>query len=325
MDTETFIQRLPKTETHLHLEGALPWDLLQEANPGKYPQPPASWQRDFVFRDFAHFEGELLGYAGDFFNSPERYAAAVRAVFARQLSEGVRYCELSFASGCIDFMELDGRAVADAIRAAAPPELEVCIFLGIHHSGYTEKMAPVLEDALTWENLDGIDLHGAEDEPLGDWAPAYWQRARQAGNATKAHAGEFCGADFVRWAIDALGVRRIQHGVRAVEDPALVRHLAEAGIVLDVCPISNVKLGVTSDGYHFTPIRQLVDAGVACTISTDDPISFGNNLLDEYRVLAEAGFTQDELAAFARNGFNAALVPEEKRAEWLAELNAFCQ
>jgi len=314
-DLHDFIRSLPKTETHLHLEGALPWPLLQAAHPEKYQTPPASWGADFRFRDFAHFESELLGYAGDFFTSPERYHACACATFADRLARNIRYTEVSFASGCIDFLNLDGRAVCHAIRAAVPAGLEVRIFLGIHHEGYTEKMAPILEDALGWPELDGIDLHGVEAAPLGDWAVGYWQRARDSGKFTKAHAGEFCGPDFIRHVVEKLGAQRIEHGVRAVEDPAVLDLLRERAIALDVCPISNVKLGVTpSPEKH--PIRRLVDDGIVCTISTDDPISFGNTLEAEYHFLAERlSFTPEELAAVARNGFRVALASEDwKRA-----------
>lgn len=81
--------------------------------------------------------------------------------------------EDSFASGCIDYLNLNGREVCDAIRDPVPQGLEVRIFLGIHREGYTLKMRPMLDEALTWPNLDGIDLHGAEDVPLGDWAAWY--------------------------------------------------------------------------------------------------------------------------------------------------------
>ena len=309
-----FIRSLPKTETHLHIEGALPWELLCGVRPDKYSAPPASWASDFRFDSFAHFEGELLGYAGDFFTSADRYHACAKAVFEDRLGRNVRYVETSFASGCIDFMNLDGREVCDAIRAAVPKGLEVRIFLGIHHDGYTEKMGPVLESALRWENLDGIDLHGTEPTPLGDWAPDFWRRARDAGKFTKAHAGEFCGAWFVREVIEKLGAQRIEHGVRAVEDPEVVALLRDTGIALDVCPISNVKLrAVSSIQEH--PIKRLLDSRVVCTVSTDDPISFGNTLEDEYELLArELGFSESDLRQIAQNGFEVALnYPGAKR------------
>jgi adenosine deaminase len=228
--------------------------------------------------------------------------------------------EVSFASGCIDFMNLDGREVCHAIRSAVPAGLEVRIFFGIHHEGYTEKMAPMLEDALSWPILDGIDLHGVEPAPLGDWAETYWRRARDAGKFTKAHAGEFCGPDFIRHVVEKLGVQRIEHGVRAIEDGSVIDLLRERGIALDVCPISNLKLGVVpSPDRH--PIRQLLDADIPCTLSTDDPISFGNTLEDEYFFLAtHLRFSQDELASVARNGFRAALVSEEWRNANFASL-----
>jgi adenosine deaminase len=313
MDIKNYIKALPKTETHLHLEGALPWSLLQATHPGKYANPPASWAPDFRFRDFAHFETELLGYAGDFFTSAQRYHECAQAIFADRLARNIRYMEISFASGCMDFMNLDGREVCDAIRAAVPPGLEVRIFFGIHHDGYTTKMAPMLEDALGWENLDGIDLHGTESTLLGDWAEDYWRRARDAGKFTKAHAGEFCGPDFIRHVVENLGAQRIEHGIRAIEDASVIDLLRERAIALDVCPISNVKLGVvpTPDQH---PIRRLLEAGIVCTISTDDPISFGNALEDEYLFLAEhLGFSKAELASVARNGFCTALAPEEWR------------
>ena len=302
-----FIRALPKTETHLHIEGALPWELLCETRPDNYSAPPASWAPDFRFNSFAHFEGELLGYAGDFFTSAERYHACAKAVFEDRLRRNVRYVETSFASGCIDLMNLDGREVCNAIRAAVPAGLEVRIFLGIHHDGYTEKMGPILESALRWKNLDGIDLHGTEPTPLGDWAPDYWLRARDAGKFTKAHAGEFCGAWFVRDAIEKLGAQRIQHGVRAIEDPEVVAMLRDNDIALDVCPISNVKLRVVPSASEH-PIKKLLDAGVVCTVSTDDPISFGNSIEDEYEFLArELQLSESELERIAQNGFEIAL------------------
>ena len=320
-DTLDFIRALPKTETHLHIEGSLPWSLLQATHPEKYSSPPASWATDFRFRNFAHFEAELLGYAADFFNSPDRYHACAKAVFADAFSRNVRYIETSFASGCIDFLNLDGHAVCDAIRAAVPVGLEVRIFLGIHHDGYTEKMSGILEDALNWNHLDGIDLHGAEDVPIGDWAPGFWQRARDAGKFTKAHAGEFMGVDFVRYVVEELGVTRIEHGTRAIEDASAIQLLRERGVALDMCPISNLKLGVVSSAQAY-PIRQLLDAGITCTVSTDDPISFGNHIEDEYLLLAEdLGFSHHELAEVAKNGFKVALASANWREQQIRQID----
>jgi adenosine deaminase len=318
-DLKDYVAALPKTETHLHIEGALPFELLQRVRP-EFKQPPASWARDFKFRDFAHFEEELLAMAFAWYTSPERYHEAAKLIFAGHLRQNVRYVETSFASGVVEFLGLDGREVLAAIRAAVPAGLEVRVFFGIHHNGAGPKMLPVLEQALGWRDLAGIDLHGTESFPLEPWTAPYWAAARQAGKKTKAHAGEFMGAPFVRRILDELQPDRIEHGVRAAEDPALLAEIRRRGIALDVCPISNHKLmpGVTLETH---PIRKLFDAGVTVTVSTDDPISFGNTITDEYAALAERrGFSRTELAQIARNGWQVADVPPATRAAMLAEI-----
>jgi adenosine deaminase len=316
-----FVQALPKTETHLHLEGALPLELLRRVRP-EFAEPPISWAHNFKFRDFDHFEKELLDMAFAWFTSPARYHEAAKVIFARLVAQNVKYVETSFASGVIEYLGLNGREVLGAIRTAVPPGLEVRVFLGIHHNGAGPKMMPVLEEALGWADLAGIDLHGTESFPVEPWTAPYWQAARKAGKYTKAHAGEFMGADFVKKIIDELRPSRIEHGVRSIEDPAVVRELITRGIALDVCPISNHKLmpGISLANH---PIRRLFDAGVKVTVSTDDPISFGNRINDEYVALAEGtGFKRKELVQIARNGFDVALMPDAQKRTWLAQLDA---
>ena len=150
---------------------------------------------------------------------------------------------------------------------------------------------------------------------------AIWARLRAAGKVTKCHAGEFDGAARVREAIEELGVTRIQHGVRAIEDAAVVRLAADRGVTFDVCPLSNVGLKVVpSIAAH--PIRRLMQAGVRCTISTDDPLCFANTLTEEYTVLAtELGFTFAELGQVAKNGWAVASVPPALRQAMQEEID----
>jgi adenosine deaminase len=189
--------------------------------------------------------------------------------------------------------QLDGREVCRAVLDAVPEGLEVRLFIGIHHNGYTDYMGPMLEESLTWPELSGYDLHGTETFPLEPWTARLWDSARRAGKFTKAHAGEFAGPDFIRRVLNELGVTRLEHGVRAVEDPQLVEELARRGIVLDVCPWSNIKLGV-APSFREHPLNILVPSGVKCTINRDDPVSFGTTLAEEYKVLQdEMGFSDD--------------------------------
>jgi adenosine deaminase len=156
--------------------------------------------------------------------------------------------------------------------------------------------------------------------PTPPEAAAIWKRARDAGKITKCHAGEFDGAARVREAIEVLGVKRIQHGVRAIEDPAVVKLAAESGVTFDVCPISNVGLKVVPSMKDH-PIRRLMHAGIRCTVSTDDPLCFANSLTEEYETLAtELTFSATELAQVASNGWEVADVPASTRKSMLAEI-----
>jgi adenosine deaminase len=157
--------------------------------------------------------------------------------------------------------------------------------------------------------------------PTPPEAAEIWARARAAGKVTKCHAGEFDGAARVREAIEVLGVTRVQHGVRAIEDPAVVKLAVERDVTFDVCPISNIALKVFPSMKDH-PIRRLMLAGVRCTVSTDDPLCFANSMIEEYQALAdELTFTPVELAQLARNGWDVADVPAGVHKAMRAEID----
>ena len=320
--TADFIHRLPKTETHLHIEGALPHELLQKLDPEKFSQQQECWSKDFKWKCFEDFEAHLIDHAVQWFTKPERYYEAAQVIFAGHLEQNIRYVETSFHAGMIEFLGIPGREILSAIRSAAPEGLEVRVFMGMARNCYNEVLQPVLDECVTWDGLAGIDLHGVEYLPLEDWTPKLWDKARAHGLETKAHAGEFAGANNVREAIEVLGTKRIQHGIRAIEDDAVIDLAIEADATFDVCPISNVKLDVI-DSLEDHPIRKLFDRGLRCTLSTDDPFSFGNTVEDEYAALsAGLNFTNEELKQIAKNGFEVALVDEATRAKWTTAVDA---
>lgn len=321
MASMDFIRSLPKTETHLHLEGALPYELLHAWKPGVYPENPYFHAPGFRCPDFTKFDGILLGHALPWFVSAERYHEAARAVFARHVAQNVRYVETSFHLPVCGFIATPGREIIAAIRAAVPAGLDVRIFAGMLRTDYAGPMRAVIDDLGNWDDLAGVDLHGHETTRTEPWTARVWARLRAAGKITKVHAGEFDGAHRVREAIEQLGSTRIQHGVRAIEDPAVVALAVERGVTFDVCPVSNVKLCVVpSLAEH--PLRALTAAGVRCTISTDDPLVFANTLTGEYAALAaEAGYSRAELARLARNGWEVADVPVARRNAMIAEID----
>jgi adenosine deaminase len=197
----------------------------------------------------------------------------------------------------------------------------VRVFAGLLRDAYSGPLKAQIDDLENWEHLAGIDLHGLETMPTEPWSQVIWERVAKAGKVTKCHAGEFDGPARVREAIEVLGVRRVQHGVRSIEDPAVVKLAADKGVTFDICPLSNIGLKVyPSLAVH--PIRKLMKAGINCTVSTDDPLNFANTVSDEYAALsAEAGFTRAELAQVARNGWAVADVPSATRKSRLAEID----
>ena len=316
------IARLPKTETHLHIEGALPLALLRQVAPDRFADgPPAWWAPEFRYPDFATFEAGLLENAALWFTSPERYHEAARLVFEGLAAQNVRYVETSFHLPITQFIRADGRDILDAIRSAAPDGMIVRVFAAMRRIDYTPVLAPVIDSLHTWDHLAGVDLHGVESWPLEAWTAPVWRRVAEANKVTKAHAGELTGPERVREVVEQLGVRRVQHGIRAIEDPAVVDLLLERDVTCDVCITSNVKLGVVPS-YEAHPIGRLLDAGVRCTVSTDDPFCFGGTLSDEYLYLAGSlRFTSPQLARVARNGFEVAAMPEPVRQEILDQLD----
>jgi adenosine deaminase len=316
-----FIQALPKTETHLHVEGALPYELLTARDPGRWPPNPAFRARGYRYASFPDFEKILLDHALPWFTTAESYYEAGRVIFAGHLARNVRYVETSFHLPVTGFIRVPGTEIIAALRAAAPAGLEVRVFAGMLRSDLGGELRTTIDQLHTWEHLAGVDLHGFEQMATHPDTAAVWARLRAAGKVTKCHAGEFDGPARVREAIEVLGVRRIQHGVRAAEDPAVLRLAADTGTTFDVCPISNVGLRVVpSLAAH--PLRRILQAGVRCTVSTDDPLCFANTVSEEYASLAsELAFTRAELAQVARHGWEVASVPPETRRAMVAEID----
>lgn len=313
------IAALPKTETHLHLEGALPFRLLQGLDPRRHAAAPRAWAEDFRYPTFKAFEDELIDMVVPWFQTAERYHEAATVLFADKQEQGVRYLETSFHAGIIEFVGIPGEEIVEAIRQAIPAGMFVRVFMGLPREG-----SPIIRQAavecLGWKGLDGIDLHGPEAPAIEDWTREIWPAAREVGKITKAHAGEFGGADNVREVVAELGVRRVQHGVRAWEDDTVVALCAREGVIFDVCPWSNLKLKVVPS-MEAHPLLKLREAGVVCTVNTDDPLIFGTRLADEYAAVVSAmGGTPADIVACARDGFNLPEVPEEVRTAALAEI-----
>jgi adenosine deaminase len=162
--------------------------------------------------------------------------------------------------------------------------------------------------------------------PEAGWPPELFREtyaeAGRRGLRLVAHAGETAGAESVRGAVEALGAERVGHGVRCLEDPAVVDVLRARGTPLEVCPDEQLPPGRRAAGRPH-PLRALVDAGLVCTVNSDDPGMFGTTLVDEYRLLAAQGFTWDELWQLNRNALGAAFLGDAERAALAARWDAW--
>lgn len=173
------------------------------------------------------------------------------------------------------------------------------------------------------DGVVGFGLAGDEARHAPEPFAEAFAIAREAGLISAPHAGELAGPAGMRAALDVLGARRIAHGVRAVEDPALLDRLAAEGIVLDVCPTSNVALGVVASlAAH--PLPRLLEAGVRCTLNADDPLLFGPGLLQEYETArTELGLTDPQLAAAARTSLEASGAPHTTVEDAVTRIGAW--
>ena len=313
----------PKVELHLHIEGAAPPAFVRGLAQEKGVDLTGVFAADgsYSYTDFWHFL-KVYEAATSVLTGPEDYARLTRAVLAESAAAGVVYSE-TFLSP--DFC--GGRDVGawtdylHAIREAAEEaERQDGITLRgivtcIRHFGPGKAKETALcaaETAGDW--LVGFGIAGDEKAGRpGDFAYAF-DMAREAGLRLTAHAGEWGGPDSVRDALRDLKVERIGHGVRAIEDPALVDRLAEDGVVLEVCPGSNVALGIYPT-WTDHPVARLREKGVKVTVSTDDPPFFHTTMTREFDRLADAfGWEEGDFAALNRTALDAAFCDEATRA-----------
>ena len=181
-----------------------------------------------------------------------------------------------------------------------------------------------LEEAMAYrDRIIGVGLDSAEvGHPPGKFREVF-ARARKEGFYAVAHAGEEGPPEYVRAALDELGVARVDHGVRSLEDEALVERLATEKIPLTVCPLSNVRLGVV-DNIAQHPLRRMMEKGLLVTVNSDDPAYFGGYINENYQAVADAlGLTREELRILAHNSFEASFLPEARKRDHAARVQEY--
>jgi len=286
---------------HLHLDGSVEPETLLEIDPLLTRKEIAE---HMAYTDFAGFLKSFV-WVNQRLRGPEDYALVARRLFERLESEGVTYAEVILSVGVVLWKEQDLGAIYKALarEAARTPVTVRWIFDAIRQFG-AETAKPVFDLAAqrVGEGVVAIGLGGDEVRgPAGMFGDLF-REARDRGLRLTCHAGETAGPRSV-WEALQIGSERIGHGIRAIDDPALVAHLAAKQIPLEVCITSNLRTGaVASLAEH--PVRRLFEAGVPIILNSDDPALFGCTLTSEYELAArEFGFTEDELAGLTRNAF----------------------
>lgn len=320
MDIQTWMQRLPKAEHHLHIEGTITWEMAREVQGDALPEQPEWAVPGFQFNDFTDFGNAMRLCYGQVLIDLEDYHRVAQRHFQQLAQQNVRYLETSFALGIAYERAYPFADVVRAIRSAAPKNMTVCVF-GAFYRGV---MLPdeTIQDILNTPDLAGIDLHGDEriECDFEHFAEIY-DEARRLGLRTKAHAGEICDSSSVKEVLEKLQPQRIQHGVTAAKDTEALNLLAERQIILDMCPTSNVMLRVVPDIQSY-PVRRFLDYGIEFTINTDDPGVFGCTLSGELQSLVEYDLMSlEEIARLQRDAFARADIDESTRQSIDSEIS----
>jgi adenosine deaminase len=319
---------LAKAELHVHLEGTAPPELIARIAARNGVDLPTGMLADdgrFHYTDFLHFL-RTYDLAASVIRTGEDYRDITYEYLCSCARGGAIYVELTCSPdharlvGLADEEHMDGIAAGiDDAREETGIEGRILVS-AVRHFG-VERASRVAEYAASHPHpyVVGFSMAGDEENyPAGDYAEAY-AIAADSGLGCTIHAGEWAGADSVRAALE-LPITRISHGVRAIEDPALVDELEARAIVLECCPTSNVVLGVYPS-YEAHPLRTLWDAGVKVTLGSDDPPYFGASIAGEYEIAeARMGFTDDDLRDITRTALHAAFCDDDLRDALLARV-----
>jgi adenosine deaminase/aminodeoxyfutalosine deaminase len=296
-----FHRNLAKAELHVHLEGSVEPETFLELH------PELSRQEVLEHYSFEDFRGFIRAYTWVALRlkTPQDYALITRRLLERLAAENVRYVEINLSVGVMLYLDLDPAPLFDAAEreAAASPVRVRWIFDAVRQFG-PEKAQAVAELAAARvpRGVVGFGIGGDESRGPAEWFGEVFAFARRSGLHLAPHAGETVGPESV-WAALEMGAERIGHGIRAIDDPALVRHLRDHGIPLEISISSNLATGAVG-ALDDHPVRKLFEAGVPLTLNTDDPAMFRTTLSREYEIAEDAfGFSHAELEELAGNGF----------------------
>jgi len=329
-----YLRGLPKAELHLHIEGTLEPELaFRLAKKHRVALPYASVDELRAAYSFSNLQSFLdIYYAGaSVLRDAEDFHALTAAYLRRAHEDGVVHVEIFFDPQTHTERGIGFTTVLEGITSAlreAQAQLGIThrlILCFLRHLSAVDAMR-TLEEALPHKSaIAAVGLDSSEKgHPPSKFASVF-QRAREEGLLTVAHAGEEGPPEYVYEALDILKVRRIDHGVRSEEAPELLERLVRERIPLTVCPLSNVKLQVFAR-IESHNLKRLLERGVCVTVNSDDPAYFGGYILENFLALERGlALTLQQLTTLARNSFEASFLDAPAKSHWSAAIDAYAR
>jgi aminodeoxyfutalosine deaminase len=343
MDTTAhdFILSLPKAELHLHLEGSVDPPTLSELS-HRHPTPLSSTNNRytniqdsgrvfteneaFALYQYKDFTGFMLAFKAvtERLRTPDDYELVTYRMMQKLHAQSVVHAEVYISAGVVHWRGQEFAPLfegAERGRRLGERDFGMSLYWildAVRHFGVDEAQRVVDEAVrLKSHNVVGIGIGGDERRAGPEQFREVYAHAANNGLRLTVHAGETVGPESIWGALRELKPDRIGHGLHAIEDPALVRHLADKQIPVEVCITSNVMTGCCR-AIEEHPVRKLFDAGVLVVLNTDDPDMFRTTLIGEYQIAQQVfGFTEAELRELARNSFRASFLPEDRKREML--------
>jgi len=324
-----WLRRLPKTEIHVHLEGSIPLDTLWRImqNHGGDPDVPdlGALRERFRFKDFPHFIHTWMWKTG-FLRDYDDFTLIGEAVAREFARQNLTYVEAHFTPLDHEDRGLEPGRLIQALRAglSRTNDVEIRLIADLGRNYGPRRGGRLVEQLaeIGTEEIIGIGLGGSEQTFPPEPFAAVYERARNLGFRTTAHAGEAAGAHSVRAAVEVLRAERIGHGTRAIEDPTVMDLLARRKIPVECCPISNVRTAVIGR-IEEHPLATFLERGIVASVNTDDPSMFDTSMEEQLLALrARLAFTREDVVRLLSNGIDSTWAPTPRKLRLRAALAA---
>jgi adenosine deaminase len=316
---------IPKVELHVHLEGAIPLEslftLIHKYTDGREIADLEALKRKFQYKDFQHFI-DLWSWKDEFLREYEDFEYISEQAALDMKGQNIRYAEMLFSPSAHKKEKgLSITSLVEAVRKGLDKVhgIDVKLIIDLVRNYLPEYERQTLEEVKELKSLGvtGIGLGGSEHKYGAEVFEEVFRLAQKYGFHTNAHAGEAAGPESIWGAINVLGVERIGHGTRAIEDDELMNHILHNNIAIELCPISNLRTHVV-DSLSNHPIHDYFKSGHLISVNTDDPKMFNTSLANECRLLStECGYSKKDICKLILGGIRSSWMSEEMKRDFI--------